>query len=408
MATARRVLTRPKVITDLRKRPAAIDASHSATALLALGFRPFFLLAGLFATLVVPLWLAVWVGRVQLGTALPPAAWHAHEMIFGFVAAVLAGFLLTAVRNWTSISTPHGVPLAALAVLWVAGRIAMTLAVSPGWIAATIDLAFVPALAVVIARPIVASRNWRNLGFVVLLVLLFGSNVLFHLGGPVWRSHATRVAIDIVLMIIVVMGGRVIPSFTENALHVEAKRFRAVEWGSLASVAVATLLENIPSADRAAGVAMIIAGVLNGMRLLGWRSIATRRRPILWVLHLAYGSLAIGLLLRGIAAFVPAWPPTAAIHVITVGAIGLLILGMMSRVSLGHTGRMLVVPGSVAVAFGLLFIAAAVRGIGPLVAPSAYLAEMIVSGILWTAAFGVFVVVFGPILTAPRVDGKPG
>lgn len=396
------------MITDLRKRPVAAPTRPALGALFALGFRPFFLLAGLFATLVMPLWLAVYAGRVELGTPLPASAWHAHEMIFGFVVAVLAGFLLTAVRNWTSIETPRGLPLVALASLWVAGRFAMALAVSARPVAIVVDLAFIPALMIAVARPVVRARNWRNLGFVVLLGLLFGTNLLFHVGGPAWYSRASRLAIDVVLMVIVVMGGRVIPSFTENALHVTAARARVLEWGSLVSIAIVTALQLFASDGRVTGGAMIVAGVVNGARMLGWHSIATRRQPILWVLHLGYGWIAVGLVLSGLADFVPGWLTTAPMHALTVGAIGMLILGMMSRVSLGHTGRLLVVRRSISVAFGLLLVSAGVRAIGPLAVPGSYLAELIVSGTLWTLAFGLFTVVYTPILWAPRVDGKPG
>lgn len=397
------------MITDLTKRPVVVDPRASLSSLFALGFRPFFLLAGIFATLAVPLWLCVYAGDVRLATTLPPSAWHSHEMIFGLVGAVLAGFLLTAARNWTSIPTLSGAPLAALALLWLAGRFAMAFDASSGrWPSALIDLAFLPTLAIVLARPIIRARNWRNLGFVVLLGLLFGANLLFHVGGPLWYSRAAGLGVDILVMIIVVMGGRVIPSFTESALKVVAVRWRVLEWGSLASLGIVTALQVVPGAERVAGVAMIVAGVINGARMLAWHSLATRRQPILWVLHLGYGWIALGLVLSGVTAFVPSWPASAPTHALTVGAIGMMILGMMSRVSLGHTGRMLVVRRSLVVAFGALFLAALVRALGPLVAPSAYFAELILAGALWTLAFGLFTAAYARILIAPRVDGKPG
>lgn len=401
------------MITDLRKRPMApaLEAQASAFGhpVLALGFRPFFLLAGLFATLVMPVWLLVFTGHLTLPTQVWRNAWHAHEMLFGFAGAVLAGFLFTAARNWTSLPTPSGAPLAALAALWVAGRVAILFSGTiPAPVVALIDLAFVPATALAIAIPIVRAKSWRNLGFVPLLLLLFVANLLFHFGPPAWSSRALRVAVDVIVLVIVVMGGRVIPSFTASGLGIEVKRSRLLDWASLIVTAVATLLEVVPVAPSVGGAALVAAGVLNGLRMVGWRSLATWKSPILWVLHLGYAWVAVGLCLSGIAAFVPGWMPNAPTHALAVGAIGMLILGMTARVSLGHTGRMLVVARPVAVAFGLLLLAAVVRSLGPLVLPSAYVPELVVSGVLWTAAFGIFTLVYAPILTSRRADGKPG
>lgn len=390
-------------------KPTGVPDRPGLASLLALGFRPFFLLAAVFAVVVVPVWLFVYAGMLELPTHLPASAWHAHEMVFGFAGAVLAGFLLTAARNWTSLPMPSGMHLAALAMLWLLGRLALAIdAGSLRWLAVAIDLSFVPTLALVLALPIAKARNWRNLGFVGLLLVLFGANLLFHLGGGDAYSRATRLAVYAVLLIIVLMGGRVIPSFTESALKVRARRVVALEWGSLVSVAVMAVLTLVPGAERAAGVASLIAGLLNGARMLGWRSGSTLNAPILWVLHLGYGWLVVGLMLTGIVMWMPGWPSSAPLHALTVGAIGMLILGMMSRVSLGHTGRMLVVHPAIAVAFGLLALSAAVRAFGPLVWPEQVLPELWVSGTLWTAAFGIFTVVYLPILAAPRVDGKPG
>lgn len=400
------------VITDLRKPSSAASLPRGAGwkhPVLGLGFRPFFLLAGLFGTFIVPLWLLVFAGKVTLPTHLWPTAWHAHEMVFGFAVAVLAGFLLTAVRNWTSQPTPSGAPLAALVALWMLGRVAVLFdGAIPHGLAAAVDLAFLPALALALARPIVKSKNWRNLAFVVLLLLLFGANLLFHVGPLAWTSRATKLGVDIIVLVIVVMGGRVIPSFTAGALGVEVRKRPLLDWASLVAMAIVTALELVPDAERVAGVAAIVAGVLSAARMASWRSLATRKQPILWVLHVGYAWIAVGLVLQGLAVFIPQWMKTAPTHALTVGAIGLLILGMTSRVSMGHTGRMLVVPPSMATAYGLLSLAALVRVAGPLVLPSAYLAELVLSGLLWAAAFGVFTVVYLPILTSPRVDGKPG
>lgn len=397
------------LLHDLRRPVPTGAAPRSGLAVLGLGFRPFFALAGLFATLAVPLWLFVLAGKVSLPTALPPTAWHAHEMVFGFAVAVIAGFLLTAVRNWTSNPTPTGAVLGALVALWGAGRMAVLLdGVIPHGLAAALDLAFLPAVALSVALPIVRARNWKNLGFIGLLALLFATNLLFHVGPPEWALRATKLGVDVVLLVIVLMGGRVIPLFTANALRVTIERNRLLDWGSFTSMGAVTALELAPSAPRVAGVVSLLAGVLNGARLLGWRPLATRRLPILWVLHVGYAWIAVGLVLQGLAAFVPGWIQTAPTHALTVGAIGILILGMTSRVSLGHTGRLLVVSRPIAAAFALLSLSAAVRALGPLALPTDYFAELVVSGVLWAAAFGIFTVAYVPILTSPRVDGKPG
>lgn len=397
------------VITDLRKALPQAAARPSLAATLALGFRPFFLLAGLFAAVAVPLWLAVSLAGLALPTTLAPAAWHGHEMVFGFTVAVVAGFLLTAVRTWTGQPMPSGAPLGGLALLWLAGRVAMLLSGTiPPLVAAGVDLAFVPALGVAIGRPLVRTKNWRNALLLVPLAGLFGANLFFHFGPEGSASRALRVAIDAVVVIVVVIGGRVIPSFTENALRVVAVRRPWLDRAALGATAAVLVLDAIPDAGAAAGGAAILGGVLNGARLAGWRSPQTRRHPILWVLHLGYAWLALGLVLTGVAAFVPTWLPSAPLHALTVGGIGTMVLGMMSRVALGHTGRMLEVSRVTVLGYVLLGLSAAVRALGPLVLPSEYRAEILVSGALFAAAFSLFVVAYLPILTAPRVDGKPG
>lgn len=383
--------------------------SRGPHPLLALGFRPFFLLAGLFAVASVPTWLLVFAGHARLPARLWPNGWHAHEMVFGFAAAVLAGFLLTAVRNWTNRPTPSGAPLAGLVGLWLLGRAAVLfVGPVPRALAAAIDLAFLPALAIAIGVPIVRARNWRNVGFLPLLSLLTAANALFHFGSPTQSALAVRAAVDVVLLVIIVVGGRVIPLFTGNALQVKARRSALLDWGSFATMALVAVLGLWPGAERVGAIAALVAASVNAARMIGWQPIATRKVPLLWVLHVGYAWLPLGLALRGLSFFLPAWSPTAALHALTVGAMATLILGMTSRVSLGHTGRPLVAPRPVAVAYVLLSLSAALRVFAPIVLPHAYRTELVLSGALWTAAFGVFTLVYLPILSAPRVDGKPG
>jgi uncharacterized protein involved in response to NO len=375
-------------------------------SLFQLGFRPFFLLAGIMATLFVPLWLLAFFAKVTLPTRLYGPSWHAHEMVFGFSAAVIAGFLLTAVRNWTNRPTPSGAPLAALSLLWVLGRVAILFdGALPIGVAPALDLAFLPAVAFAIARPIVAAKSARNYAFIALLAILSAANAVFHTS-PRYSSAAVRLALDVIVLMVFMIGGRVIPMFTANALRVETRSRPSLDRAAIA--AMLAMLLTAPLFPRVSGALALTAGVLNGARLVGWRSLATRKVPILWILHVGYAWIALGLVLRGIAAFVPTWISTAPTHALAVGAVSTMILGMMTRVSLGHTGRFLVVSGVVVAGYVLLTIAALARAIGPLIAPSSYAWMLVISGIAWTAAFATFVLAYLPILIAPRVDGKPG
>ncbi len=389
--------------------PAAPAAQQPpAWPVLALGFRPFFLLAGVLATSLVPLWLFAFFGKIALPTRYYGTAWHGHEMVFGFAVAVIAGFLLTAARNWTGEQTTSGARLGALVGLFVAARVLVLFSARvPAALVAAVDVAFLPVVAIALAMPIVKKKNWRNLGFVPLLLALSATNVLFH-ASPLHASLALRVALDVILMIIVVMGGRVIPSFTASALKFEVRKTPRLDWLSLIAMGAVTLLELLPIDPRALGVAAIVAGVANGLRMVSWRSLATRGHPILWVLHVGYAWIAAGLVLKGVATFVPGWISTAPMHALAVGAIATLILGMITRVSLGHTGRMLFVTTSIAAAYGVLTLAAVLRALGPLVTPSFYPWLLIASGVAWTLAFAIFTLVYFPILIAPRIDGKPG
>jgi len=384
----------------------APDANARGPAWLALGFRPFFLLAGAFATVAVPLWLLVFFGRVTLPLRVYPAAWHAHEMLFGFVVAVIAGFLLTAVRNWTSRPTPSGSLLGALAGLWLLGRVAMSIAgLLPAPVAPIVDLAFVPALALAIGVPIVRAKNWRNLAFIPLLLMLFGANLAFHLNSS---TRLLRFALDVIVVIVLVVGGRVIPMFTGNAIKMEVRKRPWLDWASVVAMAPVALFDLVPGGERGYAFAAIAAGVLAFARMTTWRTSKTRTLPIVWVLHVSWAWIALGLVLQGAAVFVPQWPSTAPMHAVAVGAVSTMILGMMTRVSLGHTGRMLVVPRSITFGYVVLTFAALARALGPLVLPRLYVTWLVSSGIAWGIAFAIFTVVYLPILGTPRVDGKPG
>lgn len=377
--------------------------------LFAKGFRPFFLLGGAFAAIIVPLWLVVLGGGFVPRGPLTGVAWHAHEMIFGFTTAIIAGFLLTAVGTWTGRTTAVGGPLAALAGVWCAGRIALVAV--PGWPASAIDLSFLPILAGVLAWPLWQKGDRVNAGFPAVLGVLAGANLVVHLdalGVLTGRAiPAERLSVHLIVVIVLVITGRTVPMFTRNATGAEvygSPRFDAV---AIASTAVLAVLQVVPAAAQVASVVAGIGAIAVVGRAIGWGVHHTARNPILWVVHVGHAWIAVGLALE---AAVP-WTSigaSPALHALTVGAIGTLTLGMMARVALGHTGRPIHAPPAVAVGFALVPMAALVRVIGPIVAPGRLIDWLWVAGLLWAVAFALYAATYLPILTRPRVDGKPG
>ena len=381
--------------------------------LFALGFRPFFLLGGIFAIFLVAGWVPAFVGGIAFSTYYGQLEWHSHEMIFGYTVAVIAGFLLTAVRNWTERPTPTGGYLGALAGLWLIGRILpFFAAIFPDWLIASVDLAFLPVLALGIGVPLVQSAENRNVVFLLVLAVLWAANGLVHadlLGLlPNFARKGILLGLNVIVLLIVIMGGRVIPFFTERALPgIVMKRWRIIEWLAPFSVLLFLLAEFFfPDSFWSASLASLAACV-NGIRLASWYSNRYWRVPLLWVLHLGYGWIIAGFVLKaGIALGVV--PPQFTIHAFAVGGIGVLSLGMMARVSLGHTARALTIGSAMAVAFGLVNLAALARGLLPILYPQWFLQLIIASGVLWIAGFVIFVVIYTPILTQPRIDGRPG
>jgi uncharacterized protein involved in response to NO len=341
-------------------------------------------------------------------------------MTFGFAAAVIAGFLLTAVPNWTGAQRLAPVPLAALALLWLAGRAASwpALAAAAGAAGTALDLAFLPALALAIGAPILRARDRRNAGIPLLLLALAGAHALQHAGygAPRWAAAlgvvAPTAAVHAIVLLVIVISGRVTPAFTRNALRgtaagraPDARDAAAIASGAAALAAAA--LATLPSVVVAALAAL--AALLNAARMRGWATRAALRDPLLWILHAGYAWVAAGLALTALAALAPGRvPPSAALHAFTSGAIGSSVLGMMSRVALGHTGRALALPRSMRVAFAAIVLAGAARVAIPLLAPTAMSLAWQVAGALWCLAFGLYAVVYFPILTSPRPDGKPG
>ena len=378
-----------------------------------LGFRPFFLLSGAFAIILMALWIPLFTGGRTLSTYYGQIGWHSHEMIFGYTVGVIAGFLLTSVRNWTGRSTATGGSLATLVTLWLLGRILPFFAATmPAWLISVVDLAFLPALTASIGVPLVRHGEKRNLLFLPLILGLFFANLLVHLEllglFPGVARHGIYLGLYLIILLIVIMGGRVIPFFTERALPgALIKRRPLIEWLAPLSVIVFILAELLFPTSKVAGALAGLACIVNGIRVVSWYSHRYWQVPLLWVLHLGYGWIVVGFLLKA-AASLGLVAAQFTIHAFTVGGIGVLTIGMMARVSLGHTARPLKVTSSIAVAFALLNIAAVLRGLLPSIFPLWFSQLVILSGMLWIAAFLIFVFVYAPILTQPRIDGQPG
>jgi uncharacterized protein involved in response to NO len=376
------------------------------------GFRPFFLLGGLLGAGLIPWWAFHYDAALTGEPGLEGIGWHSHEMIYGFTIAVLAGFLLTAVENWTKRTTAKGVLLAVLVGLWVVGRL-----VGVGGVAATIggmaELSFLPVLTVVLAIPLILSKSKRNYQLLALLPLLWLCDVHHHLRAsgllPQSDLRSDLVAVDLIVVILIIITGRIVPLFTRNAL--EDDRVRAIPALNIAATSAAGLVviaEIVSPGSAVMAVAAGLAGVLVLVRSFTWGSVKTLGRPILWVLHLGHAWIWIGLLLRAASAAGLMIPPSAATHALTAGAIGTLTLGMMARVTLGHTGRKLRASPLMTLGFAAITAGALIRVFGPWQRPDLTAAMLTVSSGLWALAFLLYVVVNAKALVTPRPDGKAG
>ncbi len=387
----------------------AIRLDASGFALWRLGFRPFYLLAAMFAVFSVPVWVAQVAGYLPF---LPQrgAVWHAHEMLFGYTSAVIAGFLLTAVRAWTNENTPTDVPLMLLAGLWVCGRV---LVLTPFDIAAGLaNVAFPVAIAVAIGIPLLRSRNVRNYFFVGLLVLMAVLIASVHLALRqyliVSPQLGFQLAMDVVLFIMVVMGGRVIPMFTNNGVPgTNATRNATLEMLAPGAIVLLFFADALQMPQAAIATIALIAAIAHGARVALWKPWRTLAAPLVWILHAAYAWIVVHLAMRGLVAL-ELMTGSYATHALTVGGIGGLTLGMMTRTARGHTGRSLVADRFEFAIFLLIQVAAVARVFGGIISPSLYLPSIEMSALLWSTAMGLYVVRYWPILTRPRVDGKPG
>ncbi|TNE42315.1 MAG: NnrS family protein [Alphaproteobacteria bacterium] len=384
---------------------------YQGPAILSYGFRPLFLLASLWAALAMGLWVCVLAGGLGLPTHFDPISWHVHEFLFGYLSAVIAGFLLTAVPNWTGRLPVTGGRLLVLVLAWLAGRLAvLTSLVIGASVAAVVDLAFLALFGFVVAREIVAGQNWRNLKVLILVGLFLTGNGLFHLeamrGLPAFQGMGARLGIGVAVMLIMVIGGRIVPSFTRNWL---ARRpgsrmpapFGRYDGMSLGASALALVLWCFfPGAD-AAGWLLILAGGLQLVRLARWAGDRTLAEPLVVILHLGYGFVPLGFFLLGLAMLAPqVLAPSAALHGWTSGAIGVMTLAVMTRASLGHVGRPLVATRGIQLIYLSIVLAALARiASGFAGAPGALL---YLSAGLWVLAFTSFVVIYGPLLMRPR------
>lgn len=393
------------------KNPNPGPASPAAGfALWNLGFRPFYLLASVFSALSVAVWAAQFAGWLPMTAYLRGSLWHGHEMIFGFTIAVIAGFLLTAVRNWTSQPTPGGLPLALLAALWLLGRV---LVLTPfATAAAWVNAAFPVAVALAIGIPLVRSGNRRNYFFPGLLILLGCAVLAFHLAYQGALELPPRLgllaALDIILFIMAVMGGRVIPMFTNNGIPgAQARRLPIVEKLALGGILVLLAADLVQAPAPVILLAAIACALAHAVRLHLWQPWRTVHTPMVWILHAAYAWIVVHLALRAMSA-AGLLAESLALHALTIGAIGGLTIGMMTRTARGHTARPLKADGVEVAAYVLVQIAALVRVAGGAWLAGLYLPTVIVSALLWSAAFALYAVRYWPILSRPRLDGKPG
>ncbi len=389
--------------------PAALQRrrDYAGPPLFAYGFRPFFLAAGAWAAFAILLWLPQFLGLLTLPTAFGPLDWHIHEMLYGYVAASIAGFLLTAIPNWTGRLPVCGWQLAALALLWVAGRVAIMFSTGIGGVlAAAIDISFLATLAAVAAREIIAGRNWRNLRVLVVLGVLIAGNAVYHAEVLTEGAadYGVRIAIAAVIGLIMLVGGRIVPSFTSNWLARNNPGRRPVPFARFDMMVIAASVVALvgwiaASATIATGVLLLGAGALHAVRLARWAGDRTVADRLVLILHIAYLFVPLGFLLAGASIVWPDVPASAGIHAWTAGAIGLMTLAVMTRATLGHTGRPLHAGPVTQAIYALVLLAAVLRIVA---AFTGSMTLMDYAGGAWVAGFATFAVVYGRLLVTRR------
>ncbi|MBA6413416.1 NnrS family protein [Parahaliea sp. F7430] len=385
--------------------------------LLAYAFRPFFLLSAFYAAAA----MAVWISAILGGPVLLPATltpdWHAHELVYGFVGAAIAGFLLTAITNWTGSAPLAGTKLALLLLLWFAGRIAMAFnaTLAPA-VVALLDLSFLLALALYVALILWRTKNRRNAPLVLVLLTLVAGNALMHAG---WIQRSAELillgrnlALDLITVLMTIVAGRITPAFSANWLRARGETINTVatprlDQAAIGSVALMALCSLAGAAALVTGLIAITAGLLNALRLYRWAGWRIRREPLLWILHLAYGFIVAALLARGLVLLDILQAPSLWQHLIGAGAMGILVLGVMTRVSMGHTGRPLALrPGGLVIYIAII-VAALLRVLVALNTID-YQSGLLLSAGAWIVAFALFCIAYAPVLWSPRADGRPG
>jgi len=381
--------------------------------LFALGFRAFFALAGLAALILIVFWNAIFNGTLTSEHYYPNNYWHAHEMLLGYTVAVIAGFLLTAVKNWTGKPTLTGDQLASLCLLWLYGRILPFYAgLLPDALIALVDFAFLPSLAYQVSKPIIEAKQYRNLFFIGLIMLLALGNGLIHAEMLGLQENTATIGIQLVvatiIILILIIAGRVFPFFTERGIPgTLIIRNPLLDNASVASAVIVFALQIFGISGTLMALAAIVAVVVNVARLSGWYVQRVMYVPLLWVLYAGYGWIILGFMLTVLSAYSVVLP-SLALHAFTLGGIGVLTLGMMARVSLGHTGRAMKASNAMAIAFVLINVAALFRVLLPIAMPHWYENLIYVSTLSWLAAFSLFVFVYTPILSSARIDGQDG
>jgi uncharacterized protein involved in response to NO len=373
--------------------------------LLAGSFRPFFLFGSIYAALAVLVWLPVFFGELTLVSAFVPRDWHVHEMLYGYLPAVITGFLFTAIPNWTGRLPIQGTPLLALVIVWIAGRLAVTFSAETGWLAAMlIDASFLLLVAAAATREIMAGRNWKNLNVVMLVLVLLAGNVAFHLEAHFHGAAdaGIRIGIAVVVLLISLIGGRIIPSFTRNWLVRENPGRLPVPFGKfdmivVAVSALALLCWAIDANSRLAGAVLAFTGLLHLVRLGRWAGDRTWRERLLLILHIGYAFVPLGFLLNAASAF-GLVQAGAGIHAWMAGAAGIMTLAVMSRATLGHSGQRLTASATTQIIYAAIIVAAVAR-ICAALGPAHYGALLHLAALAWTAAFLGFSISFGRLLT---------
>ena len=390
------------------------SADRTPAGLWSWGFRPFFLASAVWAVLALATWIDLYLGGGALPSRFDPLTWHIHEMLFGFIMAAVGGFMLTAIPNWTGRAPVKGGRLAALAGLWLLGRVACLFSAAlPLWLTAVVDLAFPVAICIVSARELIAAKNWRNLAMPVPVAVLGVANLLMYLelaGRDIPAGLGWRLAMVAVLALVSAIGGRIIPTFTRNWLAARNVTSLPPPHGKLDRFALATLHTGLLGwaffpAARLVGVILLAAAVLVLWQLARWRGLKTFAEPLVTILHLGYAWLAIGAALLGASLLTSAVPPSAAIHALTVGAMGTMVLGVMTRATRGHTGRTLTADRATVAVYILIFVASVTRVLAACL-PGLSVTLLSVSATFWILSFALFVLRYAAMLAGPEASRR--